>query len=372
VATIIDVARLAGVGTTTVTKVLAGRPHVSPATRQRVLDAISALDYHPSRAGRMLRTGVTRVIGVITAPPATHPLSYTFFPALLEGIGDRAAASEYDVLWITSRATDGHDASYESLFKSQRIDGLINAWLWERDARVRQLFAAGYPLVVVGRPDDTSIPHVDAANREGGYQVGRAFALRGYDPVGFIGYADAPAAHDRLNGLRRALVEVGHGLQPEHVLLVARGKTGMWQEDLGHEVMRGWIEQGRVPRAVMTYTDQMSYGVMRACREQGLRVPEDVAVVGCDDEPSSRHLQPPLASLGQPSRELGYAAADMLISILSGSPAEVPLRLLPMRLIERASLGTAPHAADYPPQCGGEETRDGNIHPPLIAQGRAR
>jgi LacI family transcriptional regulator len=339
-ATIVDVARLAGVGTTTVTKVLAGRPYVSAATRKRVLEAAAALDYYPSRAGRVLRTGVTRVLGVITPPPAAHPLSYTFFPSLLEGIGERAAASDYDVLWITSTGgASGAVESHEFLFKSQRIDGLINAFVRQGDPRPARLPAMGYASVVVGRPDDTSIPHVDAANRDGGYEVGRAFVSRGYHRVGFIGFAAAPPAHDRLTGLWRALAEAGRDLLPEHVVMLPPDKTATWQEDLGQEVMCGWIADANVPRAVMTYTDQIGYGVLRACRERGLDVPREVAIVGCDDEPSSRHMQPALASLGQPSRDLGYAAADMLISMISGKEAVPPLHLLPMRLIERASLG---------------------------------
>jgi LacI family transcriptional regulator len=209
------------------------------------------------------------------------------------------------------------------------------------------------------------MPHVDVANRDGGYQVGHAFAVRGYHRLAFVGYAEAPAAHDRLAGLRRAALEAGLELDPKHVVLVSRTKAAVWQEDLGHSVMRAWIEQGNLPRAIMTYTDQMSYGVMRACREAGLRVPEDVALVGCDDEPSSRHLQPPLASLAQPSRELGYAAADMLISMLVGSLTKPSQCLLPMRLIERASIGPAPHAAPHAISSGGEETLNGNIYAPL-------
>src|SRR6267142_1155804 len=121
-ATIVDVARLAGVGTTTVTKVLADRPHVSQATRRRVLDAIAALDYHPSAAGRMLRTGVTHVLGVITPPPAAHPFAHTFFAYVLEGIGECAAKHGYDVLWITTGAA----RPYSALFKARRVDGLIH------------------------------------------------------------------------------------------------------------------------------------------------------------------------------------------------------------------------------------------------------
>src|ERR1700687_1949409 len=117
--TIADVARLAGVGPTPVTKVLTGRKYVSEPTLQRVHAAITALDYHPSAAGRMLRTGVTHVLGVITPPPTSQPFTqFAFFPRVLDGIGECAAAHGYDVLWITGESIgDGDESrSYAALF----------------------------------------------------------------------------------------------------------------------------------------------------------------------------------------------------------------------------------------------------------------
>jgi DNA-binding LacI/PurR family transcriptional regulator len=113
--------------------------------------------------------------------------------------------------------------------------------------------------------------------------------------------------------LRRAWAEAGRDRLPEHVVMIPPDKTATWQEDLGHEVICAWIADANVPR--------------------------EVAIVGCDDEPSSRHMQPALASLGQPGRDMGYAASDTLISMVSAREAVPSLRLLPMRLIERASLG---------------------------------
>jgi DNA-binding LacI/PurR family transcriptional regulator len=341
----VDVARLAGVGTTTVTKVIRERRHVSAATRLRVLEAIAALDYHPSEVGRSLRTGVTRVIGVITAPPSTHPLTYAFFPYLLEGIGERAAASDYDVLWITAGSLRRQTSPYASLFKNCRVDGIIDAWLWLGQSRVSHPPASGHPVIVIGHPDDAHVPHVDAANRDGASQVGHAFLIRKYHPVAYVGFRESPASRDRLQGLRQALTEAGQEIHSQHVTLFEREQSYLRQEHLGYVCMRNWIEQQAVPRAILAYTDQIGWGIMRACRESGLSVPEDVAVVGFDDEPASQHLQPPLASVAQPIRDLGYQAAEMLLQLLDGSPLDVPTRVLPTVLVERESLSPAPQQA---------------------------
>lgn len=334
-----DVARLAGVGTTTVTKVLADRPHVSPAARKRVLDAIDALDYHPSAAGRMLRTGVAHVLGVITPPPSSHPFAQTFFPYVLEGIGECAAERGYDILWITANGFREAHRPYSALFKTKRVDGVIDIHTDVRDPGLEMLRAGGHPFVLVGHPEDTSLPHVDVANHDAGLTVGRAFLMRGYASVGFIGVAGSPASLDRLAGLRLALAEVGLAIRPNHLAMVERADQAHGLEAFGHDAVRAWIERGCPPRAVLTSTDRIAYGAMRACGQAGLRIPDDFAIVGFDDEPMSAHLDPPLASVEQPVHRLGYEAAGLLLRILAGDPPDPPVHVLPTRLIERASLG---------------------------------
>jgi DNA-binding LacI/PurR family transcriptional regulator len=339
-ATIVDVARLAGVGTTTVTKVLTDHPHVSQATRKRVLDAIAALDYHPSAAGRMLRTGVAHVLGVITPPPSTHPFAHTFFPYVLEGIGECAAEHEYDILWITANGFREAQRPYSALFKTKRVDGVIDIHTDVRDPGLELLRAGGHPFVLVGHPEDTSLPHVDVANHDAGLTVGRAFLARRYASVGFLGVAGSPASLDRLAGLRLALAEVGLAIRPNHVVMLKRDDQTQGLEAFGRDATRTWIERGCAPRAVLTSTDRIAYGLMRACHLAGLRLPDDLAVVGFDDEPMSAHLDPPLASVEQPVHRLGYEAAGFLLRILAGDPPDPPVHVLPTRLIERASLGS--------------------------------
>jgi DNA-binding LacI/PurR family transcriptional regulator len=333
-ATINDVARLAGVGTTTVSKVLAGRPGVSDLTRARVMRAVSDLDFHPSAAGRMLRTGVTRVLGVMTPPPAAHPFSHTFFALLLEGIGEAAARHGYDVLWLTADTDNSHAA----VLKSRRVDGLIQMHLDVRDPGVELLRTSGYRFVLIGHPEDTQLPHVDPANRDAGKAVARAFLERNYTSVGFLGVAGSPASLDRLAGLQWALAEAGQAIHPSHSVLMHRAE-GVDLESFGRHATREWLNKGCLPRAVMTSTDRIAYGLLSACREAGVHVPTQLAVVGVDDEPTSRYLDPPLASVQLPIEQLGFEAAELLLRLLAGESPDPPVRILPTRLIERASLG---------------------------------
>jgi DNA-binding LacI/PurR family transcriptional regulator len=341
VTTIADVARLAGVGTTTVTKVLTNRKYVSEATRKRVNEAIVALEYEPSVAGRVLRTGRTHILGVITPPPEAHPFTqHSLFPRYLDGIGQIAATHGYDVLWITGLG--GDVGSYTALFKRKRVDGLIDVYIHPHDPRIAGLSESGYPFVLIGIPEDKSLPHVTAAHYDGGYLAGRAMVARAYASVGYIGLADSPASRGRLAGLTAALAEAEQRLRPDHLALVNRAGKLPDYEAIGYSTMRRWLARGRVPRAVVTAWDSIAYGVLRACQEQGHVVPDDLALIGFDDEPPSRLLTPPLASVRTPVRELGSAAARLLLELIGGVAPDPPGYVVPMSLVERESLGPRP------------------------------
>lgn len=209
-----------------------------------------------------------------------------------------------------------------------------------RDPGLELLRAGGHPFVRVGHPEDTSLTHVDVANHDAGLTVGRAFLARRYASVGFLGVAGSPL---------RWIVWPGSGwlwrrsvwpsvLRPDHVLMFKRDDQTQGLEAFGHDATQTWIERGCAPRAMLTSTDRIAYGMMRACHLAGLRLPDDLAVVGFDDEPMSAHLDPPLASVEQPVHRLGYEAAGFLLRILAGDPPDPPVHVLPTRLIERASL----------------------------------
>jgi DNA-binding LacI/PurR family transcriptional regulator len=193
--------------------------------------------------------------------------------------------------------------------------------------------------VLIGIPEDESPPHVTAAHRDGGMLAARAFLRRGYAPVGYIGLADSPASRGRCAGLQAALAEAGQAILPEHIGLGDRAGRLPDYEELGWSTMRRWQAQKTVPRAVLTAWDSIAYGVMRACREGGVRVPDEMAIVGFDDEPPSRLLTPPLATVQLPLHKLGRAAATLVLQLIAGTAPHPPRQVVPMALIERESLG---------------------------------
>lgn len=360
--TIRDVAQRAGVGTTTVTKVLADRPKVASRTRQRVLQAIEELDYQPNAAGRALRSSTVRTIGVITPTPRATSFSRGyggFVPAVFGGVGDWACQHGYDVLWITAASTSGLRPSYADLYKSARVAGLIDAVIDLKDPRVAALKDSQCPFVLIGNPDDDTLLSVDAANLDAGETVAQAFVKRNYSPVAYIGMLNSPASRDRLAGLRSGMAAAGHALQPDLVALGEGPKepdqTGgpddpydepadgiawlPWIENFGYSAARKWLSRRTRPRAIFAFADGFAVGAMRACQDANLDVPEHVAIVGFGDEAACRWLQPSLASVRQPAHALGYRGAALLEEAISEKPAERRV-VLTTRLIERASLGS--------------------------------
>jgi DNA-binding LacI/PurR family transcriptional regulator len=219
------------------------------------------------------------------------------------------------------------------------VDGLIDLYIHPRDPRVSGLSASGQPFVLIGIPDDESLPHVTAGHFEGGFQAGRAFVRRGYSPVGYIGLADSPASWGRLAGLSAALEQVGQSILPPYLGLGDRAGQLPNYEELGWSTMRSWLKHGTVPRALLTAWDAIAYGALQACRESGCRVPDELAIIGFDDEPPSRLLTPALATVQFSLRELGGAAATLLLQLMEGTAPDPPRFVVPTTLVERASLG---------------------------------
>jgi DNA-binding LacI/PurR family transcriptional regulator len=137
------------------------------------------------------------------------------------------------------------------------------------------------------------------------------------------------------------LREVNQSILPGHVALTQRAGKLPDYEELGYSTMRRWLACNTVPRAVLTAWDSIAYGVLRACHESGCAVPDELAIVGFDDEPASRLLTPPLASVRTPVHELGCLAARLMLQLIDRSAPDPPRYVVPMSLIERESLGPA-------------------------------
>ena len=333
-----QVADEAGVSRTTVSLVLNEVPdaHISPKTRQRVLEAADRLDYYPDAAARRLASGKTRTLALVwhRAPDRTY--RDAFLPGLLDGISRAARRYGYQVLFRPV-GVDEPNGSYMELARGRHTDGMIFSGPRSDDKRLRALYAEGFPIVLQGRLPGADIPSVDVDNVQGALTAVNHLLALGHRRVGTI--TNAPlvyaASRQRLEGYRRALQRAGI---PYDEGLV---REGNFDEESGYAAIRDLLALDEPPSAVFIASDMVAIGALRALQEEGISVPEEMAVVGFDDITAARFITPALTTVHVPTFGLGWGAAELLVRVIDGDQPKDGHVLLDTELIIRESCGAS-------------------------------
>ncbi len=323
---LVDVARLAGVSHQTVSRVLNGHPNVSPQTRAGVLAAIRDLGYRPNAAARMLATGRTNTLGVISFDTTL------FGPAsMVYGI-ERAAHPAYSVAVASLESIDQRSLlDAIDRFLGQAVAGIIVIAPVTDAVAALHSVAGDIPLVAVGCGTGVPFPSVAIDNRAGAAWATRHLLELGHRTVYHIAGPESWLdAQQRIAGWRDALRSAG-AAEPELL-------RGDWSARSGYEAgLR--IAEMRDVTAVLCANDPMALGVLRALTEGGRHVPNDVSVIGVDDVPEAAFFLPPLTTVRQDFGELGRRALHLLTDTLSGRLAPGPTAPIGAELIVRASTG---------------------------------
>ncbi len=324
---ILDVARAAGVSAATVSRALRGLPGVSATTRAAVQDAATRLGYVASPTAASLPTGRTRTVGVL-APWVTR----WFFTSVIEGATAVFATSAYDVLLFA--ADPDHDLPTPKLQTlSKRVDGLLIVCLPWVSLACARLASPRLEVVLVGAgPDDYPSVSIDDV------AVGRAATEHllslGHRRIGFVGgepedVPHLPVAADRLRGCQQVLAAAGLAMRPEDVF------PGDFTMTAGEQAAEMLLNRTERPTAVVAASDEVAMGLVHRIRSGGLSVPGDLSVVGVDGHDMSRLFG--LTTVGQPVREQGRIAAEMLLAKISGEPTASVL--LTTTLVVRGTTG---------------------------------
>jgi len=331
----LDIAREANVSQSTVSRVLNNSPRISEATRRRVKEAMTRLGYSPNAAARTLTTGRSNLIGLVVSN-ITNP----FYPEVIEAIVATAAHEDYNVVLCNAQENWELQSAHLELLIEHQVDGaILTSSLLDSELRLAKMALDRIPLVMVNRTvNGLPVDAVHLDNAEAGRIVARHLAKLGHRRLGFVGgRPDTSTDSQRLAGFRQALTELGIELPPEHVV------HGAFTYDSGHASARQLIALADRPSALFCANDVIALGVMDAVYDAGLRIPQDVAVVGVDDvaAASLRHLA--LTTVRQPAAEMGYRAVKLLLERLrdgrQGEPLEIVLR---PKLIVRRTCGALP------------------------------
>lgn len=331
-ATMGDVAKAAGVSRTTVSFVLndIADANIPDATRQRILEAARQLNYVPNSQAVNLVRGKTGVVGLVVRQSAQQMAGDPFMTEFMFGATDVLEAQGCHLL-IHPDDPNAADNSYVQLIATRKVDGLILSSPLVDDQEVRLLLNEGTRFVLHGKVDVDGVVSVDVDNEAGAYRAAKHLIDLGHRRIGFI--SNAPfrytSSMDRLHGYQRALADAGVAYDASLV------SEGNFTDMSGTAAMQAILSAQ--PTAVFVGSDTVALGVMQALREAGLRVPQDVSIIGFDNLWIGRHLTPPLTTIDVPARGLGAQAARLLLALLRGDVLPSRQSTLPTRLIERAS-----------------------------------
>lgn len=326
--TIRDVAREAGVSTKTVSRVVNKEPDVNPGTAARVSEVVERLNYRPNEVARRLKGRRSRTIGLMV-----DDLSNPFMASCAQSIEGMAREHGHALILCDSHADLPMEDAYIELLMQRQIDGLLLVPAHGDNVHLKTEQQAGLPVVAFDRPaEGVQTDTVLVQNRAGARGATEHLIWHGHERIAFIGDVHRYyTARKRLEGYKEALEAAN--LEPIHTLDVH-------SIELSEKVTKSFLDTSDPPTALFAANILTALGALRATEHLGLRVPEDLALIGFDDFELSPVLRPRFTLVQQPTAELGRRAAEMLFARLNGEGRPEPQRLvLPTELVVRESCG---------------------------------
>ncbi|MCX4534946.1 LacI family DNA-binding transcriptional regulator [Streptomyces sp. NPDC002596] len=330
--TLEEVAARAGVGRGTASRVINGSPRVSAHTREAVEAAVAELGYVPNRAARALAGNRTDAIALVVPESESRFFAEPYFSDIVRGVG--AALAETDMqLLLTLAGSDRERRRLAQYLTAHRVDGVLLVSVHADDPLPDLLEQLGMPAVMSGRRSASEpLAAVDSDNFEGARSAVDHLISRGRRSIATItGHLDVYGAQRRLDGYRKAVASAG--LDPDERLIAPADFT----EEGGARAMRDLLARRPDVDAVFAASDVMAAGARQVLREEGRRIPDDVALVGFDDSAVARHMDPALTSVRQPIEEMGREMTRVLLQEIAGEDLERPQIVLPTELIVRDS-----------------------------------
>ncbi len=333
--TLEDIAKLAGVSRSTVSRVINDQPNVRPDVRDRILEIIRQTGYHPNAAARTLASNQSQMLGLVLPRSVSSFFVDPYFPRLTQGIAQACNLYDYTLSLFLIGTPEDEEKIYPRLARQGLLDGLLIQSGNIGDRLTERLITANIPAVIIGRPlYSGEVSFVDVDNVASARHATAHLITHGYQRVATIaGDSESAVSLDRLEGYRQALAE--HGIAEDPALIA----YGDYTEQGGYEAMKTLLSP--MPDAVFAASDSMAIGAIKAAREYGLKVPDDVAFIGYDDLPVAAKAEPPLTTVHQPIATLGGKAVETLLDLIENGTQPARRIIMDTRLVIRKSCGTA-------------------------------
>jgi LacI family transcriptional regulator len=331
--TITDIAKLANVSPGTVSRVVNDQNGVGARTRERVLNLIAEHGYQASVSAQNLATGRAYALGIVFPIRPSELVIHPVFPQILGAVGDAASEAGYSLSLISVPEASRDDRVLSEISRG-RIDGVLLPDVRRGDRLVDALIERDFPTVVIGHRDDR-VAWVDGDHDEAVFQVTLQLLDAGHRRIALVnGPDDLSACVLRERGYRRALEARGVVVDP------ALQASGPFSAESGRKAVGSMLESAERPDAVVAGSDLIAAGAIEAIRARQLRIPDDIAVTGFDDQPLASYLNPSLTTIRVPIGEMGRTAVEMLLRLVAGEEIRPRALVLPSEIVVRDSSGT--------------------------------
>ncbi len=340
--TLEEVGKIAGVSRATVSRVINKPDSVTPELRARVEKVIAETGYRPNPVARSLASNRSNILGLIIPNVAQNLFTDPYFTPLIEGISQACNAHDYTLALFIFHSEEEEEQVFKRALGTGLLDGLIAALTsLTNTSYMEQIVNLNLPYVNVGRPaDDQLVSYVDVDSVAGAFLATQHLIRLGYQRIAHIAAPlDTTVGLDRKQGYVNALNEAGIRLNEN---LIGYGNLS---QDSGYIAMRQLLNQQ--PDAVFVASDRMGVGVYRAIYDAGLRIPDDIAIVGFDDLPPAVSVTPPMSTVRQPVTRLGLTAVEILMQVIETGPTSLHHIVLPTELVIRASCGAMQTRQNY-------------------------
>jgi DNA-binding LacI/PurR family transcriptional regulator len=314
----------------TVSRVLNNAPHVRPEIRRKVLRAVQTLNYQPNRTAQRLRARQSKVLGLIISD-----IQNPFFTSVVRGIEDVASQNGYSLVLCDSDEDPEKEKLYMDVMRAEAVAGVIIASASEAQPHIDALLDARIPVVALDRRiKDRRVDSVLVSNVQGAYAAVTHLIERGHRYIGFIGLPlNRTTGRERFEGYQRALRENDLPVSRARIRISDAKQLG------GHAAALDLLASQPCLTALFAANNLTTLGALDAIRERGLKIPDDISIVGFDDMPWAPLLQPPLTAIAQPTYELGQKAAELLLERLKDPRKPVSHVQLDTALVVRGSTG---------------------------------
>lgn len=330
--TIKDVAKKAGVSPSTVSRALSGNASVKESTKQKILEAAKLLNYRPNLLAQGLKEGKTKTIGLII-PNIRNPI----YPALARGVEDTAKKFGYSVVLCNTDEDVKAEKEYIQKLRKRWVDGLLIAPAAKETEHIVELQKEGFPMVIIVRNVDFLANAVIIDNFRAAYDAVSFLIKTGHQRIAIIkGNQQLALYRERFRGYKQALLDAG---LPVHEELITGDESDSVQWSLdGYNAVYSLFAQNIKFDAVFATTDLRAIGAIRAIKDHGYKVPEDISVIGFDNLEFSSLIDPPLSTVSQPLYDIGVRAVNKLLALINTETMQEPtVEIMSSELIIRRS-----------------------------------